>query len=1023
MKSFLLKSLPSGLELQGVSEPLDAVVVLPDSDGEKMVQRVADAAFFGETNPTTLTIPQGVQEIGVSAFEGWLELKEVELPDSLVTIAARAFAQCMSLEYLDLPDTVQMIGAFAFSENTALKAVKLPKRLRMIGLGAFANNSNLEEFQIDPANPNYATRDGVLFSKDGRALIAYPANKKGEVYAVPRGVVEISPHAFSGARNLRRLELPDTLQTIQDSAFEDASIQEIETPKSLSFIASRAFFNCQALTSFVTPSESELRLIQANAFANCKCLTQVELPESLKEIDARAFFNCVELQRLRIPNQIKSLPDEIVAGCEKLTTVILPESLSIIGRAAFAGCRNLEEPKLPASVTRIGAFAFKDCQSLVSITLPRALQAMGVGIFTGAERLKFISLDPANATYAVNDGALFTKGGKKLICFPAGLEQNTYFIPEKVEAIASRAFSGAKNLQSVSILNNVKTIGDGAFENCSGLLAVVIPSSVKELASSLFRNCSNLRSVTLYPTLTSIGARAFAGCASLAAITLPDSLETIGDFAFENCGSLVSITLGDHVATLGANPFCGCSSLVDFKISKGNNHYVFKKDAIFNSDETSLVAILPGLTDKTYTVKKGVEKVYSYAFSNDALVKVELPESLAYVGFGAFANAHNLEAIEAHKKNATFNSLYGALYSSGYSTLVAYPHAATYTAKALVNLSAIRYDAFLGASAAQQKLLRPMLAAAPYVARAPYTLYDQTGADACAPTVSGESTLETQARDSDIPFEWEPIDANCARIVKALELARNVEIPDVVDGRDVVEIASSTFDNNEWQNVQTLRLPSKLRAIELWKPENDDPLAALTAFEIDESNPNFKTVDGALFSKDGARLVLYPRGKKEPVYLVPATTVAIAERAFANASGLVSIILSPGLASVERYAFANCAQLASVVPPPTTRSIAEGAFFGCSALVMAQIPEGVERLERSTFESCGNLVSVAMPQSVCAIAARAFANCAKLAALVVPPKVVEIGEDAIPATTLVQASAGSVAEAWARANNRPFSVL
>ena len=1019
---YLFKSLPKGLEIQGATESLETEVAIPAVGDGKEVVRVANAAFFGEEKPETLVIEEGIQEIGASAFEGWSALRTIKLPFSLVSIEARAFAQCAQLDSVELPESVQTIGPFAFSSNGALVVATLPKRLRTLGVGAFADNASLEKFQIDSLNPNYEVHDDVLFTKDGRVLVAYPANKPDEVYAPPFGVVEIAPFAFSGARNLKRIELPDSIQSIQESAFENSSIEEIKVPRSLSFIGSRAFINCKKLREFLVPEKGELRLIEANAFANCRSLQKVELPESLKEIDARVFSNCVELTRLRVPSQIKSLSEEIVAGCENLRVVVLPEKLQIIGRAAFLGCRNLEEPTLPPSVTKIGSYAFMNCQSLVSMTLPSALQALGVGVFTGADKLKFLSLDPANEAYAVNDGALFTKDGSKLVCYPAGLSQNTYFIPETVVEIEARAFCGAKNLQSISILNNVTTIGAAAFENCSGLLAVVVPSSVTKLSDSLFQNCSNLRSVTLYPTLTRICSRAFAGCDHLASIALPDALEEIGDFAFDGCRSLTSLTLGARVAALGINPFRGCVSLDDLRVDKNNGMYVVKKDAVFDAEETTLVALLPSCRDASYAVKKGTEKIFAHAFANDALVNVELPESVSYVGVGAFADAKKLEKIDVNKKNASFATRDSALYTANYKTLVAVPRAANLAADAFDGVEEIRFDAFWTVSRAQRNALRALLANASHIARAtlpqslqPVAKHDFDG--------EGAARGEAQRDSSASPFDWEPIDDATARILGARPQGARVEFPDVIEGRDVVEIDPKTFESEMWHDVEEIRLPAKLTALRLPEEYEQDPFGSLISIEISESNQALKAVDGVLFSKDATKLILYPRGKKEPVYLVPSTVVEIAERAFASVENLVSIIMPPGLEKVERYAFTNCGKLASVVPPPTTKTIERGAFLGCSTLVMAHIPQGVKRIEPATFKECEALVSVAIPNSVEAVGAQAFANCPKLSSVIVPERVSQIGEEAFPETTLLQAREGTAAEVWARENNRPFGAI
>lgn len=62
-----------------------------------------------------------------------------------------------------------------------------------------------------------------------------------------------------------------------------------------------------------------------------------------------------------------------------------------------------------------------------------------------------------------------------------------------------------------------------------------------------------------------------------------------------------------------------------------------------------------------------------------------------------------------------------------------------------------------------------------------------------------------------------------------------------------------------------------------------------TSFSVDADNPNYKAVDGVLFSKDGKTLISYPSGKTGNTYDVPDGVTDIAYGAFASNSNLQSI--------------------------------------------------------------------------------------------------------------------------------------
>lgn len=76
----------------------------------------------------------------------------------------------------------------------------------------------------------------------------------------------------------------------------------------------------------------------------------------------------------------------------------------------------------------------------------------------------------------------------------------------------------------------------------------------------------------------------------------------------------------------------------------------------------------------------------------------------------------------------------------------------------------------------------------------------------------------------------------------------------------------------------------------------------VTAYKVDENNPNYKSVDGVLFTKDGSILKEYPRAKVSDTYIVPEGTVKIQRYAFLN-SGLKHITLPKTITTTEYRSF------------------------------------------------------------------------------------------------------------------------
>lgn len=97
-----------------------------------------DCSFMDCTGLESVTIGEGVKEIGVSAFSGCTSLSEVTLPSTLETIYEHAFDSCSALESVTVPEGVVSLRPRAFYQCSSLQAVTLPSTLKSLGEDLFA---------------------------------------------------------------------------------------------------------------------------------------------------------------------------------------------------------------------------------------------------------------------------------------------------------------------------------------------------------------------------------------------------------------------------------------------------------------------------------------------------------------------------------------------------------------------------------------------------------------------------------------------------------------------------------------------------------------------------------------------------------------------------------------------------------------------------------------------------------------------------------------------------------------------
>ena len=113
----------------------------------------------------------------------------------------------------------------------------------------------------------------------------------------------------------------------------------------------------------------------------------------------------------------------------------------------------------------------------------------------------------------------------------------------------------------------------------------------------------------------------------------------------------------------------------------------------------------------------------------------------------------------------------------------------------------------------------------------------------------------------------------------------------------------------------------------------------LTAIDVDENNPSYRSIDGMLFSKDTATLVECPKAKSGSITL-PPNTRRIASYAFGYCRNVTQVTLHEGITAIGNWAFVDNVMLDNVVIPATVTQLGAGAFTHCSALDHLTIASG-----------------------------------------------------------------------------------
>ena len=378
-----------------------------------------------------------------------------------------------------------------------------------------------------------------------------------------------------------------------------------------------------------TPSSERLNIFGTSSNSS---VTKLTFEEGIKEIKIGAFNKCSGLKGdLVIPEGVTLIDMTAFNLCTGLDgTLTLPSTLKTIGKAAFQGCSKFNgNLKIPNGVDFIDDYAFNQCLGFSGdLVIPNSVESIGSYAFSMCTGLNG-NLTLSSSLKNIKDGAFNKCSG-----FIGDL-----VIPNSVENIGSYAFSTCTGLNgNLTLSSSLKNIEDGAFNKCSGFIGdLVIPDSVENIGRGVFQYCSGFDGeLKLSSNLKNIDAGAFSKCTNLkGTLEFYDGLTNIGEQAFRSCGNLTGdLIIPDTVTSMGSAAFYECGKL-DGSIKISSNLQTIPSYAFYNCSN------LKGGLDIPNSVKEIGPFAFNYCKNLDG--KITLSNSLKYIGKAAFQMCEKLK--------------------------------------------------------------------------------------------------------------------------------------------------------------------------------------------------------------------------------------------------------------------------------------------------------------------------------------------------------------------------------------------
>lgn len=920
------------------------------------VTEIPDTAFAG-CSVSKVVVPAGVTFIGREAFRDCAKLTTVVFETAAdapaLTIGARAFMNCISLERITLPARLANIKLQRYSVLDGVVSTTNTE-------DAFSGCLNLKSINVATGNANYKSQNGILYSADGRTLILAPYTLAGE-FVIPEGVRTVSPGAFIGCSFVNEVTFPGTLTIIGEFAFYDMTA--LQTIK------------------FAGNAYSDLA-VDKYAFAECEKLATVEINETsrLATLGEGAFMNCTSIESFTVP-----------------------ATMSLVGKRAFEGCSALETVTFAPNgkTLEFGSDAFKNCSELKTVNLPANVSKIP-GVFSGCSSLTEVNVDPTSTYFTSVDGVVFDTQKTEIVFFPQG-KSGEYTLPDTIVTISNGVFQNVTELSKISIPASVTYIGDNAFAGASidtiefygesqnalvigdyafaeaSFGTLTLPKNTVSIGNNAFYLAEG-DGIVISEGVTSLGDYAFYG--ATVDLTVPASVKTIGEYCFGGVleedwwsgntfyGPTVTLTVeGSVLETIGAHAFEGNLNVTEITIPASVKTIGFK--AFYVCEELETLTFAEGSV---------LETIEAYAFAGESswyaipITEVVLPAKLASLGAFAFAYT-DLETVEFENGDGSVDLVIG---TSFVETVLDYTGTLTdrvYTGNSFY------YCESLESVVLPARLVELRVQTFKYAGDSYGLDISFVGENVRLATIGDECFVGSTLTSFTVPVSVRnlapALDPVTGLVYDRMGIGYRAfaglydsleTLTFELGGTEPLTIGANAFENAAL--LTTVTLPARLAAYTTSNGEVVAPLANASGVfdscdllaEIlveDMAGAYYASLEGVLMTADMKELVMYPMGRENTTFTVPASVTKIHDRAFCE-SDITELTFVGGTENmtIGDEAFARCANIVSITLPENVVSIGDEAFFRCTSLETLTLSKKLQSFDGSMVFDCTALSAI-----------------------------------------------------------------
>lgn len=476
-----------------------------------------------------IVVKKGITSIPVNAFTKYKNVTSATVATSVKTVGEKAF-NCKKLKKLTIPGTFKIKtlkgDEAGYAISGKVDTVTFNTNLQLARAAAF----NANNLVVKGSDPKYKSVGGVIYSKDGKAIVRVPFQRK-----------EITP-----AEGCEVFCLQSVLYYNPDKEGDPATVcqvKKITIPTWIKQVEADRYFA-------TVPDGRSGNLSDLAPGYRPDALPGLQTDVQSKQLDGQSLSDLVCMLHMNIDDLMKQVPDQIS----------LKDNMYITSDHFLLKYKGTDSTvTIPDGITKVADYAFYDNQKITKLVLPEGLTEIGDEAFGRcspifSENSGSLEVVFPSTLKKVGAGAFASNVIRKLV------------LPATITTYGKNVFEG-NALEELVLPDTMKAVPEGLAAN-NKLKKIVIPDSVQKIGDRAFEY-NALETVQFGKGLTEIGAGAFYGN-DLKTVTIPAAVTKIGAEAFETTGNAMNFTGNIVVQGSGAgisNQAFGSSFVVDF--SKG----------------------------------------------------------------------------------------------------------------------------------------------------------------------------------------------------------------------------------------------------------------------------------------------------------------------------------------------------------------------------------------------------------------------------------------------------------------------